>query len=178
MRRIFIIVAVALLNLFSISVFAIEPTDTLRAVYKLHGQTRKFQYVFVPAKDGSVTLHWGIERNLKWWKGSYRMSAEGIKNGNSLSYRMPEDGNHLSLKKDETFAMISRQALKELKTVGKFIYDGVEYRRISSEGTERWGPVINVADSEGAKLCILDNSELPLIISMTDNPLEINWNIE
>lgn len=157
---------------------AIEPTDTLRFEYKLHGQTRRFQYVYVPDKDGGVTLHWGIERNLKWWKGSYKISKKALETGNSLSYLMPEDGNNVSLADNETFAMISREALKQLKTQGKFTCDGVEYKNLGIDKSPLWGTLFRVCDAEGAQLLILDNQYLPLIIEMTNNPLEINWKVK
>lgn len=64
MKKLFLILMVLL---SASGLYAVEKTDTLRFVYKLHGQTRKFRYVFEPQSDGGVTLHWGIERNLKWW---------------------------------------------------------------------------------------------------------------
>lgn len=162
-------------------------------VYKLHGQTRKFRYEFVPEADGGVTLHWSIERNLKWWSGSYTMTPEAMERGSSLSFRMPEDGNHLVLADNETFVMISRAALRSLKATGTFRYDGVDYRLIpdvegesssrsvdsARNSIEQTGAasmnLLRVRDAEGAELLILDDPRLPLILSMQRNPLEINW---
>lgn len=161
-------------------------TDSWLFAYKLHGQTRKFKFEFEPMADGGVTLHWGIERNLKWWEGSYRMTPAAVENGNSLSFRMPEDGNNLTLPDNETFAMISRKAFRELTEKGEFEYDGVKYE-ISGDPTPMDGVserdaegnwtrlVIPVTDSEGGQLWILNNPELPIIVMMKDNPLEINW---
>ncbi len=153
-------------------------SDTLLFVYKLHGQTRKFQYVFTEDKDGGVTLHWGIERNLKWWSGTYRMTPEAVENGSSLSFRMPEDGNYLTLPDNETFAMISRRALRELKEKGEFVYDGVRYELAGDPEPTKLGTVLPVTDAEGAELWILDDPTLPLIVGMANNPLEINWMAE
>lgn len=152
-----------------------EQGDTLRFVYKLHGQTRRFRYVFTPESDGAVTLHWGIERNLKWWRGSYRMSREAVENGNSLSFLMPEDGNDIELPDNETFAMISRRALRELRATGTMTYDGVRYELKGRETDPVLGPVLRAVDAEGAELTISDNDRLPLILSMARNPLEIDW---
>lgn len=159
-------------------ILAVEPTDTLRFVHKLHGQTRKFQYVFIPEQDGGVTLHWGIERNLKWWSGTYRMSPKAVSEGKSLSFRMPEDGNHVVLPDNETFAMISRKAYDGLIKDGEFGYDGVLYKLTGRALDSQWGKLLHVEDAEGAKLWILDNRNLPLIVKMSDNPLEINWTAE
>lgn len=147
-------------------------TENYQFIYKLHGQTRKFSYEFVPEPDGGVTLHWGIERNLKWWSGTYRMTPEAVENGNSLSFMMPEDGNNITLPDNQTFAMISRKAFRDLTEKGEFEYDGVKYYLTYDDEA---GSYYSVRDSEGAQLWILNNPELPIICRMADNPLEINW---
>ncbi len=159
--------------------YAMEPTDTLQFVYKLHGQTRRFKFNFEPENDGGITLRWGIERNLRWWEGTYRMTREAVESGNSLSFMMPEDGNHLTLANNETFAMISREAYRSLKNTGRFLYDGVEYKIVEYKiMNPAFGKLLHVIDTEGAELHILDNEQYPLILEMTNNPLEINWKAE
>ncbi|MDE6523453.1 MAG: GH92 family glycosyl hydrolase, partial [Muribaculaceae bacterium] len=145
--------------------------------YKLHGQTRRFKFVFQPAPDGGITLHWSIVRNLKLWTGTYTMSPEAVKDGNAQSYIMPEDGNHITLPSNETFGIISRSALNSLKKSGKFLYNGVLWQK-TGDIDSPFGKAIQVEDpEEGAKMTILDNPDLPLILSMTDTPLELNWTI-
>lgn len=145
--------------------------DTVRVAYKLHGQTRRFKFVYETMKDGGLTLYWSIMRNLKLWTGSYVMSAEAVNKGTAQSWIMPEDGNHITLPRDETFGIISRAALSSLKKKGSFIYNGVEWRKVTADGR-----VIVVEDpEEGARMTVLDNPRLPLILSMTGNPLEIDW---
>ena len=147
------------------------PGDTLKVAYKLHGQTRRFLFVYVPSSDGGMTLHWSIVRNLKTWTGSYAMSAKALQDGTAQSWVMPEDGNHIALPSDETFGIISRSALATLKKKGEFLYNGVLWKRVGGDGQ-----VIEVDDpEEGAKMTILDNPQLPLILNMRNNPLEINW---
>lgn len=145
--------------------------DTLKVAYKLHGQTRRFNFVYVPAKDGGLTLHWSIVRNMKLWTGSYAMSPQAVKEGTAQSWMMPEDGNHITLPANETFGIISRAALEDLKKKGEFVYNGVVWRKSAVSGK-----VIEVEDrEEGARMAILDNPGLPLILTMQDNPLEIDW---
>lgn len=154
-----------------------QPNDILNIAYKLHGQTRRFKFVYEPTADGGITLHWSIVRNLKLWTGSYTMSAAAVKNGTAQSYIMPEDGNHITLPSNETFGIISQSALKDLKKKGQFLYNGVLWKK-TDEIDSPSGKAIQVEDQEeGARMTILDNPDLPLILSMTDNPLEINWTI-
>ncbi|MDE5585008.1 MAG: glycoside hydrolase family 92 protein, partial [Muribaculaceae bacterium] len=149
--------------------------DTLQVSYKLHGQTRRFKFLYVPEEDGGLTLHWSIVRNLKLWTGSYSMSATAVKDGNAQSYLMPEDGNHITLPNSETFGIISGSAFADLKKRGEFIYNGVVWR-CTGTGESSFGRTFEVEDSEeGARMTILDDPKLPLILSMQDNPLEIDW---
>lgn len=152
-----------------------EIPDTLQVAYKLHGQTRRFKFVYIPEKDGGLTLHWEIVRNLKLWTGTYIMSATAVKDGNTQSFLMPEDGNHITLPDNETFGIISGSAFADLKKSGEFIYNGALWR-CTGTGESSFGPTFEVEDpEEGTKMTILDNSRLPLILSMQGNPLEIDW---
>lgn len=152
-----------------------EIPDTLQVAYKLHGQTRRYKFVYIPEEDGGLTLHWGIVRNLKLWTGTYSMSATAVKDGNTQSYLMPEDGNHITLPDNETFGIISGSALADLKKRGEFIYNGALWR-YTGTGESSFGPTFEVEDpEEGTKMTILDNHRLPLILSMQGNPLEIDW---
>ncbi len=152
-------------------------TDTITAVYKLHGQTRRFKYLFEKTPEGGMVLHWNIVRNLRLWQGSYTMTASAVDSANSLSLLMPEDGNHITLPSSETFGMISRRALESLSRQGSFEYDGTVFKKAGAADTP-FGPAIRVHDAdEGATMLILDRPDLPLILEMTDNPLEINWKL-
>lgn len=156
---------------------SIAPGDTLSMEYKLHGQTRRFKFVYQPDPDGGMTLSWNIVRNLKLWTGSYKMSAKALREGDTLSALMPEDGNHVSLPDSETFAIISRKAYDSLVRNGEFIYGGVSYRKVSDPVSTMEGTIEVYDRDEGARMLILDNPEFPLIVAMDANPLEINWKL-
>lgn len=153
----------------------VMPCDTVNVAYRLHGQTRRFRFVYEPDADGGLTLHWSIMRNLKLWAGTYTMPPLAVDEGSALSWLMPEDGNHITLRPYETFAIISRKALAELKEKGEFTYNGVKWVKQAPVET-LLGKAVMVKDhEEGAVMTILDNPDLPLIVSMSDNPLEIDW---
>ena len=80
----YMILSVLLCLGFTGSLFAqsILP-DTLLFVFKLHGQTRKYEMSFQEKQD-SIYLHWGIERNLKWQSGSYAMGSESVEQATRL----------------------------------------------------------------------------------------------
>lgn len=172
-----IIILISLISIVSASAaYGSEAADTLQLEYKLHGQTRRFRCVFSPDSDGGITLQWGIERNLKWWSGTYHMPSKAVSAGSSMSFLMPEDGNHITLDEVSTFAMISRKALSELKSKGRFCYDNMVYELVDSKDSCELGALIHVKDpAEGCEMWILDDEKLPLVWQMSNNPLEINW---
>lgn len=155
----------------------VQLTDTIMATYKLHGQTRRFKFTLHRRADGAIVLRWNIVRNLRLWEGSYAMAPEAVESGTSLSLLMPEDGNNVALPARQTFAMISRKALADLVWLGEFIYDGVTYKKTGVVHTPA-GDAIEATDpAEGTTMLILYRLELPLILSMRSNPLEINWTL-
>ena len=142
----------------------------LTYIYKLHGQTRRYKMAFVP-QNGGVRVDWGIERNTKWQSGSYFISEKALERGDKLSFRQPVDGENIALDDNTTFAMVSRRALRELKKQGKTVINGVVYQRVP---TDIDGMVKAVDAAEGGEIHILDGA-FPMVMTMQNNPLEINW---
>ena len=153
-------------------------SDTLIYVYKLHGQTRKYQVNFDTRQD-TLIMNWGIERNTKWQSGTYKMIPAARKEANSLSFLQPEDGKHITLPASETFGLISQSAFRDLKQNGQFIYNGMVYHQVDNDLVQSTSLLIKVTEPvEGTEMWILDNLSLPVIWKMKNNPLEINWEVE
>ena len=149
--------------------------EPLPFAFRLHGQTRRYLFAFRTAGD-SVRLDWRILRNGAWQSGSYTMLPESVEQGTRLSFLQPEDGRHVVLSPGETFAMLSRAALRALKTTGSFRCDGIEYRLCDTLRRAGGRPLLHVADAaEGCEMWIADDEALPLIREMRGNPLEIDW---
>ena len=151
--------------------------DTLLFVFKLHGQTRRFEMSFEERND-TIRLTWGIERKLKWLTGTYTMTPRNVENGSSLSFLQPENGNHVTLPPGETVYMIGRKALRTLKSTGRMDYNRTTYRLLDTDDRALNMPLLHVKDmAEGEEMWILDYPALPLVWRMKDNPLEINWKV-
>ncbi|MDE5702659.1 hypothetical protein [uncultured Bacteroides sp.] len=150
--------------------------DTLLFVFKLHGQTRKYEMSFRMEHD-SLRLYWGIERNLKWQSGSYTVTPEALGRGTRLSFLQPEDGRHVNLVPEETAYFLSRTAYRQLKEHHSFVYNQTTYFLFKEEENEGF-PLLHVKDAtEGGEMWILDYPQLPLVWRMKNNPLEINWEV-
>lgn len=147
-------------------------------IYKLHGQTRKYQTIFNTHHD-TLLVNWGIERNTKWQSGCYKITPEARKGATNLSYLQPEDGHIVTLNNSETFGLISQSAYRELKQMGQFTYNGMVYYQVDNNLTQPSPTLIKVKEPiEGAEMWILDNLSLPIIWKMKNNPIEINWEID
>ncbi len=151
-------------------------TDTLatvRTTFFLHGQKRRFHMTYTAAPDGSVLLIWGIERNLRWWEGTYLMPVSAVRSASGLCYVMPEDGNHITVPSSELFCMLSRAQMDSLRATGSTLINGVRFT-LDKESSG----VASLTSEEGAHIEVDTTGPLPLIISMTGNPLEIDWKME
>lgn len=172
--------------IFSMLIFAFAGTlaahtampDTLLFVFKLHGQTRKYDMSFRQQQD-TLYLNWGIERYLKWQSGSYAMSPESVEKAVRLSFLQPDNGKHVHLCPEETAFVLSRTAYRQLKQQNSFVYNQTTYAVLDSSEQALGHPLIHVKDeAEGAEVWILDNPELPLVWRMKNNPLGVNWEAE
>ncbi len=152
--------------------------DTLLFVFKLHGQTRKYQMCFTQRND-SVVLDWRILRNLRWQKGTYTMTPASLAGGNVLSSLMPEDGRRVVLPGNETAYLISDKAYRELKETRRLAYNCTEYELLDADEQACGYALLHVRDQkEGAEVWILDDPDWPLVWRMRNNPLEINWEVQ
>lgn len=153
-------------------------SDTLLFVFKLHGQTRKYQMVFHEQQD-TLYLNWKILRNLRWQSGSYITTPAGREQGSGLCFLQPEDGVNRLLPSKETAYILSRKTYKELKQQGMFHFNQTMYV-LGDKGGEALGfPLLHCVDqNEGGEIWVLDNEELPIVWRMQNNPLNINWQVE
>ena len=153
-------------------------SDTLLFVFKLHGQTRKYEIVFHEKKD-TLYLDWRILRNLHWQRGRFIMERGSVEEGNSLTFLQPEDGKHVLLSSQETAYVLSKKAYKQLKETGEMEYNQTKYSLLDKEDCACSRHLLHVKDKiEGAEMWILDDEKLPLVWKMSNNPLNINWRVE
>lgn len=149
--------------------------------YFLHGQKRNFD-VPLEWKGDSLVWHWGIQRNLDYWTGSFTMTPEALESAESLSYEQPLWGNHFTLT-DKTFCVLSRKALRDIKAKGTCKFNGTTWNCAETFDLKQQmfegKPVLDLIDPiEGAEMWVLDDEKLPLIIKMKNNPVEIDWEIK
>ncbi len=153
-------------------------TDTLTFVFSLHGQTRRYQTTFEERQD-TLYMHWGIERNTKWQSGSYAMTRKSVEQATRLSFLQPEDGKHVRLSAEETVAILSQAAYRQLKEQHAFLYNQTYYSVLPTNEKAVGYPLIHVKDTvEGCEMWIVDNPHFPLIWRVQNNPLEINWEVQ
>ena len=177
MKKLFILSLLILIGCAgSVSAQSTVP-DTLLFVFKLHGQTRKYQMSFHEKSD-TLCIDWRILRNLHWQKGTYRMTPEAQEQASQWCFLQPIDGENLLLGNDETAYLLSHQAYRQLKANGTFDYNQTTYKKGDKSGEALGCPLIHCVDQkEGAEVWILDNESLPLVWKMSNNPLNVNWQV-
>ena len=143
----------------------------------LHGQKRRFDIDLVPHGD-SLRVEWGIERNLRGWRGRYTMTPEALAAAERLSFRMPEDGLRTVLD-DATFALMPRSRYEALRDRGRVAFNGTEFRLLDSLEVACCRTLLHARDvHEGAEIWVLNDPRTPLVWRMKDNPLEVDWSFE
>ena len=165
-----------------------EPTkpNTFLAKFSLHGQTRRFYLdTRYDLKTKQAVVDWRIQRNLRWWKGSYTMRSSSLKNGRRLCYEQPLDGQHILVPDDQTFLFLSDLALADLHRAdgvlqGTMQYDDVRWTLIDEDSLPSWSDrahTLHFRSDEGAEMWVAVGLFCPLITKMIDNPHEIDWEI-
>ena len=104
-------------------------------------------------------------------EATYKMTRETVDHATGFCWDIPADGAvyHPS----GTFAFISTNALKELQASGRFIYDGITWRKLDTDGK-----AIHVrADIDRTEMWISTGYPLPFVVRMKDNPLGIDWTL-
>ena len=134
--------------------------------------------IYFNQSNDTLYLHWGIERNTRWQSGSYAMPQEALKTAVRLSFLQPEDGQHICLPIQETFALLSATAFQELKSQKAFHYNQTEYQLADTKSQAMGYSLLHVNDSvDGCEMWIMDNPDFPLIWEIQNNPLGINWKV-
>lgn len=156
---------------------------TYRFSFALHGQTRRFDVNLSQTDQGTLKLQWGITRHGDYWTGSYAMTSEALEQATSLCYQQPVWHQQLTLK-ESTFCILSRKAWRDVKEKGVCQFNNTEWRLVidaekQNEQNRNIVHTLHLQDvNEGAEMWVNDDEQLPLIMKMQNNPVEINWNIE
>lgn len=170
----------------TVCVFPQNPDGTehieIDYAFKLYGQTRRYKMDIVKNEEGAVRFDWTIFSYQKWLKGTYFISPKGLCCGSKLNFLQPVDKMQAHLADDETFGLVSVEALKSIKESQNFVYNNTTYRLFEKQkmsvGSETLDVYYVVADIDNTEMWIWDNENLPLIIRIEKNPLEINFEIE
>jgi predicted alpha-1,2-mannosidase len=102
----------------------------------------------------------------------YKIPHSIVEKGTGFCWEIPADGAVYQPK--GTFAFISRQAFRDLKEKGYFVYDGITWRKVGESDIT----VHVCADIDRTEMWIKDDEEMPLVLEIRNNPLGIDWRIE
>jgi len=158
---------------------AIEDDSKLEYLFDLHGQKRTIN-ITTRMEGDSMRMGW----ELRSQKGCYLILPQALMSGDKLSFKQGIPNQTIILKPDETFCMISRYALQQLKNTHQFIYNNTTYILNNNETENiiiRDGKTLEVfhvtALVDPTEMWIMDNDKFPLIIQIRKNPLGINFSL-
>ena len=105
-------------------------------------------------------------------EATYKIARSIVEQGTGFSWDIPADGAIHETK--GTFCFISNKALRDLKEIGAFVYDGITWRKIDQDAN-----TIHVrADIDQTEMWISLKDDLPWVVELRHNPLGIDWLIE
>jgi len=138
--------------------------------FDLRTQHRHFVFRF-EEEEGELLLKWQLPRPNKIQKGVYRMSRKARESASELSYEAPVDGNNVSLPAHQLFAVLSREAFRDITHRGL-----CDYNNSTLELMESTGNLLHLRNfEEGYDLWVNNDERLPIIVKMKNNPVEIDW---
>ena len=125
-------------------------------------------------RNWPLTCSWAGDTLLVTCKEAlYRIPRNAVESARNFCWDIPADGAVYDAR--GTFAFISRQAMRQLREQGFFVYDGITWRAIGN------GDKIRVrADIDQTEMVITEDKPtgLFLVTEMQHNPLGIDWHIE
>ena len=138
--------------------------------------------------DGTM-VHFVLNRQYRnWplltcWQGdtlivtchdcTYRLPRHVVDHARAFCWESPQKVG-AQYDAEGTFLFISRDALDSLQHTGRFVYDGITWRRVDESGQS-----IHVrADGDGTEMWISTSSALPWVREMRGNKLGIDWKID
>lgn len=143
--------------------------------FDLRTQHRKYIIQFSEQPDSS--LIYSYVRDNQTQQGTYTITANGRKHGDRFCYLAPGNDVHNHCADNETFVILSEDALKAIKVDGKCQFNNTTLHLVDTEISSTFGsPLLHVKDyDEGYDLWVLDNEALPLVVKVKNNPVEIDW---
>lgn len=152
--------------------------DTLTFKFFLYGQTRSFR-IKASVDTDSVCLRWVMLRHGITSGGAYVMGHESVERGRSLCFTQPALNSNVMVPSSQTAFIISREALRNIRSTGRMTYGNTLYELVDSIPCGLNIASLHVKDRvEGCEMWIIDNDRLPLIWKMNNNPLGIDWCVE
>ena len=110
---------------------------------------------------------------LRCNQSTYCIPQSVVEEGTDFAWDSPQKGKNVYQAKG-TFLFVSRSALRKLQNTGSFVYDNITWRQIAKDENS----ITVKADVDGTVMRIATDGELPWVVSMTGNPLGIDWTLE
>lgn len=155
-----------------------SPSDVKYLIdFDLRTQHRKYVIQFEEQTDSTLVLSY--IRDNQTQKGTYTITANGRKHGDRFCYLAPGNDVHNVCAENETFLILSEDALFAIIADGKCQFNNTTFHYIETINDEQFRtPILHIKDyDEGYDMWVLDNPTLPLVVKVKNNPVEVDWSI-
>lgn len=139
--------------------------------FDLRTQHRHFIFRFEIEKD-SLVLKWKLPRPNKVQEGQYRMSAEARQKAVELCFEAPVDGKDYVVPQHQLFAVLPKDIFVQLKQKREARFNHETIHLI--EETQN---LLHVGIN-GYEIWVNNDEQLPVVVKMINNPVEIDWTLE
>lgn len=166
--------------------FLTKPTPPISSIHPIS----PINPIFPQTANPSLSINYTLNRQFRTWSLSfswqndtlhvlckqtqYNISRQKVQHATDFCWLSPQTDGTVYHQVKGTFAFISTDALAQLKENGVFLYDGITWRKVD----ENDGIIHVRADIDRTEMWVRDNSSLPLVIEMRNNPLGIDWKIQ
>lgn len=175
-----LLILVAILALMADKTYAQVPVgEKYTFVYNLRTQYRRFNVDFTEKGD-TLMLNWNIKMEMYLVTGSYQMLPEARLHATQNNYVMPAPMGVVPVPAHELFALLSADALRDVKSSGKCQFNNTTLVLIDKQTSslDSQKTTLHLKDfDEGYEVWVRDDERFPLIEKMINNPVEIDWEV-
>jgi hypothetical protein len=131
---------------------------------------------------GALSISW---KNVNGSGGKYFVTRSALDSGTVAFWGPPNYGQEVTLDSDQTMLVFSRKQWNELHKNGRVDFDGTMYSRKEISGNNQvlmdGKPVDAIflqSESSDARIWLLNNAELPILLKVEKNPFGVDLQIE
>jgi hypothetical protein len=180
------LIGILVLNLsyLNAQVQQIQPKQGLELEYTIYpmGQVFPTTLTLDTLSTGALSISW---KNSSGAGGKYIVTRAALDSGTTAFWGPPNYGQEVTLDSDQTMLVFSKKQWNELHKNGRVDFDGTMYARKEMSDNNQVlmdgkpaDAIFLQSESSEARLWLLNNAALPLLLKVEKNPFGVDLQIE